>query len=60
MMDLVGKIMMYEDGEMDEEGMIDFFQTLLDNGMIYSLQGTYQRTAQSLIDAGLIERRSEL
>lgn len=55
-MDTVSQIMAYENGEMEQSEMIAFFQFLLDSGMIYSLQGTYQRTAQQLIDAGLIEQ----
>ena len=55
-MDTVSQIMAYENGEMEEPEMIAFFQFLLDSGMIYSLQGSYQRTAQQLIDAGLIEQ----
>ncbi len=55
-MDTVSQIMAYENGEMEQPEMIAFFQFLLDSGMIYSLQGSYQRTAQQLIDAGLIEQ----
>ena len=55
-MDTVSQIMAYENGEMEEPEMISFFQFLLDSGMIYSLQGSYQRTAQQLINAGLIEQ----
>ena len=55
-MDTVSQIMAYENGEMEQSEMIAFFQFLLDSGMIYSLQGSYQRTAQQLIDAGLIEQ----
>ena len=55
-MDTVSQIMAYESGEMEQPEMIAFFQFLLDSGMIYSLQGSYQRTAQQLLDAGLIEQ----
>ena len=55
-MDTVSQIMAYENGEMEQSEMIAFFQFLLDSGMIYSLQGSYQRTAQQLLDAGLIEQ----
>ena len=55
-MDTVSQIMAYENGEMEQSEMIAFFQFLLDSGMIYSLQGSYQRTAQQLINAGLIEQ----
>jgi len=51
-MDMVGDIVAYENGEMGEEEVIDFFQRLLDTGMVYHLQGSYQRTATALLDAG--------
>jgi len=51
---LVDRIMDYESGNMDEEQVAEFFQELLDSGVISSLQGSYQRMAQQLIDAGLI------
>lgn len=50
----VNEIMAYEDGQMDEETMIDFFQRLVDSGMAWQLQGHYGRTAKSLIDQGLV------
>ena len=52
---MVQDIMSYEAGEMTEEEMIAFFQRLLSTGLIHDLQGSYQRTALSLIEAGLIE-----
>jgi hypothetical protein len=51
-MDMVGDIVAYENGEMGEEEVIDFFQRLLDTGMVYHLQGHYQRTVSALLDAG--------
>ena len=55
-MDTVSQIMAYENGEMEEPEMIAFFQFLLDSGMIYSLQGSYQRMAEHLLSEGLIEQ----
>ena len=52
--DLVGAIMDYESGDMDPADIIPFFQHLLDTGIIYHLQGSYQRTASELIDSGAI------
>ena len=46
------KIMAYEQGEMDEEECLDFFQGLIDTGLVWRLQGSYGRTAASLINAG--------
>jgi len=50
--DQVGQIMAYEDGQLDEESMIELFQHLINNGLAWSLQGHYGRTAQALIEAG--------
>lgn len=55
MPDLVDKIIAFENGDMDDEEVIDFFQELVDSGTVWSLQGSYQRAARRLIEAGLIE-----
>ena len=52
--DIVGKIMAFEQGELDNEEVHDLFQFLLDSGMIHSLQGSYQRMAEELLLAGVI------
>lgn len=54
-MDVVGQIMAFEQGELDNEEVFALFQFLLDSGMIYSLQGSYQRMAEELILAGKVE-----
>jgi len=46
-------IMAYEGGELEEEEIIEGFQHLIDNGMVWTLQGHYGRTASALINAGL-------
>jgi hypothetical protein len=50
--DLVGQIIDYESGTMDQEEAVRFFQGLIDSGMAWTLQGSYGRTAKALIDAG--------
>lgn len=57
--DIVGQIMAFESGELDNEEVFALFQFLLDSGMIYSLQGSYQRMATDLVLAGKIEPPSE-
>ena len=57
-MDLVDKIMEYEDGGMSKEDTIRFFQDLIDTGMAWTLQGHYGRTANALILAGHCKRKS--
>jgi hypothetical protein len=51
-MSQIDKIIAYEQGELDEEGIIDMFQELITSGMAWKLQGSYGRTAKALIDAG--------
>lgn len=49
----IDQIIDYENGDMGEDEMIAFFQSLIDSGMAWQLQGHYGRTASALIDAGL-------
>lgn len=55
-LDLVGDIIAYESGELDEEEIIKLFQNLIDTGMCWQLQGNYGRTAQALIEAGMCHK----
>ena len=48
----VDDIIDYENGDMDWDRLVDFFQNLIDTGMAWSLQGVYGRMAQSLIEEG--------
>jgi len=48
-MDVVGQIMAFEQGDLENEEVYALFQFLLDSGMIYSLQGSYQRMAEELL-----------
>lgn len=52
--DVVGNIIAYESGELTADEIITLFQHLVDSGMAWTLQGSYGRTAQSLIDAGYV------
>ena len=54
---VVDKMIAYESGDMNEEESIEFFQELLDRRLISSLQGSYQRTAATLLELGHIELR---
>jgi len=53
--DIVGKIVAFEQGELSNEEVYSLFQFLLDSGMIHSLQGSYQRMAEELLLAGVIQ-----
>lgn len=51
----VDDIIRYENGEMKESEVIEFFQGMVNSGVVWQLQGSYGRTAQALIEAGLVE-----
>lgn len=53
-MDAIDQIIAYEQGDLDEQDTIGLFQSLVNSGLAWQLQGSYGRTAQSLLDAGLI------
>ena len=56
-MDIITAIDIIEDAdgtEYHEEVILEAYQTLVDSGVILHMQGSLQRTAQMLIDAGYI------
>jgi hypothetical protein len=53
-MNNINQILAYENGELDESGVIELFQSLVSTGLAWSLQGSYGRTATALIEAGLV------
>lgn len=52
---MVDNIIRYENGLMEEEDIILFFQELINTGLAWKLQGHYGRTAMHLIETGLCE-----
>lgn len=48
----IEKIVAYENDEMSNAEITKFFQELIDNGMVWTLQGHYGRMAAALIDVG--------
>ena len=50
--DTLDFIMDFEGGEISDERLIEGFQHLINTGQAWTLQGSYGRTAMSLIDAG--------
>ncbi len=54
MKEVVNQLMDYESGAMSDDEQVELFQMLVDTGMIASLQGSYQRTARDMIEAGLV------
>jgi hypothetical protein len=60
MMDLVSRIMEFESGTLDDEGVLVLFADLVKSGMAWTLQGSYGRAAQALIEDGLITPDGEI
>lgn len=53
---MISKLVAYETGKLDNTQIVALFQNLLDTGVIYVLQGHYQRTAQGFLEQGLITK----
>lgn len=53
-MDQLSQMIAYENGELDEDSTVKLFQSLVDSGLAWQLQGHYGRTAADLIRAGRV------
>ena len=53
--DVVDRIMAFEAGDMDDAGVLELFSQLVRDGTAWSLQGSYGRTAKSLIEQGYLD-----
>ena len=51
---ITDQLIAYEMCELDEEEVHNLFQELVNNGMAWTLQGTYGRTAMDFLKAGII------
>ena len=52
MMPNITDIIDFENGEMDADAMVEFFQGMINSGVVWQLQGHYGRTAVALINNG--------
>ena len=52
-MNITDKIIAFECGEMEDEAAVEFFQELIDSGLVWQLPGNYGRMASHLIEIGL-------
>lgn len=54
--DAVNAMMRYEGGgePLNEDEVVELFQHLVDTGLAWSLQGHYGRTAQAMIERGMV------
>lgn len=55
MLDLTDQIIAYEEGGLDNAGVLELFGRLIKNGMAWTLQGHYGRAASALIDGGYLD-----
>ncbi len=52
---IVGPMIDFENGDLDQQETIELFTHLIRTGIIFHLQGSYQRLAQDLVSAGLVD-----
>jgi hypothetical protein len=57
---LVGSIIAYEQGELNDQEVVCLFAELVKSGMAWSLQGSYGRTANALIKEGWIDHEGNV
>lgn len=60
MSDLVSQIMDFENGDLDDNEILELFSELISTGMAWSLQGMYGRTASSLIENDYLAEDGEI
>jgi len=51
--DILGDIIEYESGDMTQERVVEFFQKLIDSGLLQGCYGRFCVEAVTLIEAGL-------
>jgi len=59
-MDITTRIIDYENGLLSEQDTIKLFAELIKNGMAWTLQGHYGRTAHTLIENKIIDKRGNI
>lgn len=55
-MDFIDKVIAFENGEVEFDDVVKWFQEMIDDGSVWTLQGFYGRTAKQLIDEGYCTR----
>lgn len=54
MSDIVNRLQDYEAGQLDRDETLALFVDLLNTGVVNELQGSYGRTAKTLLESGTI------
>lgn len=52
----INTMILFEDGQLDADQVVELFQQLLDTGVLWHLQGSYGRLGVHLLEQGLITR----
>lgn len=58
--DLVGRMMAFEAGELDNDESLKLFGELVKSGMAWQLQGAYGRVAGELISRGVLTAEGDI
>jgi uncharacterized protein YbcI len=58
--DIVDRIIQYEEGELGVRESVKLFSDLIKNRIVWQLQGSYGRTADSLIKSGVINMNGDI
>ena len=56
-MNVLDKIMKYENDELKNDEIVELFQELINSGLAWTLQGHYGRAAKSLIKNGYCQKK---
>lgn len=57
---ILNRIAAYECGELDEDEALELLADLVGSGMVWSLQGSYQRAVRDAIRSGRITESGEV
>jgi len=57
---LVDNIIAYEQGDLRGQKVLELFSHLIKSGQAWTLQGSYGRMAESLIDRGYLSAKGEI
>jgi len=59
-LDIVDAVMDFEEGNMSEVELVNFFQKIIQSGVVWNLQGVYGRIAVDLIERGWCYRVDDI
>tara|TARA_R110000751_G_scaffold279802_1_gene382217 strand:- start:45 stop:242 length:198 start_codon:yes stop_codon:yes gene_type:complete len=57
---IIDKIIAFEQGELEAQEILELFSNLIKSGMAWTLQGSYGRTAERLIERKIINKDGDI